>query len=85
MATIKLTVMSKDLEFKPTLHAYNSYINEMQPNNKISPSHNFLMRIVAQKSKANLEELLKLPGASIQIAGKVVEEYAPNIEITVGK
>ncbi|WP_319780795.1 putative phage tail assembly chaperone [Maridesulfovibrio sp.] len=82
---IKLTVQDKDLEFNVEVAHYNSYINEMQPNNKVTPAHNFLMRTVADSCKNSLKELLKLPGASIQIAAAILEEYTPDLEIRVGK
>ena len=82
---IKKVVNGKALEFNIEVAHYNKYINEMQPNNKITPAHNFLMRTVSAETKDNLKELLELPGASIQIAAAVLEDYMPDLEISVGK
>ena len=82
---IKKVVNGKDLEFNIEIAHYNRYINEMQPNNKITPAHNFLMRTVSAETKDNLKELLELPGAAIQIAAAVLEDYMPDLEIKVGK
>ncbi|MDM7114387.1 putative phage tail assembly chaperone, partial [Klebsiella pneumoniae] len=44
---------------------------------------NFLMRIVTPETKEALETILALPGAALQVVGKVLEEYTPELEITV--
>lgn len=81
--TITLTVRGKDLAFAPTVAAYNSYVNELMPDNKVAPAHNYLRRIVTPESKADLAELLALPGAAIQLAAKVNEQFTPDLEIEV--
>lgn len=83
--TITLTVNGKDLTFNVEEADYTKFINEMQPNNKVAPAHNFLMRAVDEASKDDLKDLLKLPGASVNIVGSLVEEYVPDLQITVGK
>lgn len=80
---IVFTVKGKDIAFEPNQVAYNKMINEMTMENKVAPSHNYLTRIVTPETKAALEEILKLPGAAIQLAGKVNEIYVPDLEIEV--
>lgn len=82
---IKLTVNGQDIAFNVSVDAYNAYVNEMMPNNKVAPSHNFLMRTVAGENREALTEVLKLPGAPIELAGAVVEAYRPELSITVKK
>lgn len=82
---IELTVNGEDLAFDVTVEDYNAYINEMMPNNKVAPSHNFLMRTVAHDHRDRLAAVLKLPGAAIELAGAVVEAFRPEISITVKK
>jgi len=41
------------------------------------------MRIVEPESKDALTEILKRPGAALQLTGKVNEIYAPELEIEV--
>ncbi|MGK0668174.1 putative phage tail assembly chaperone [Serratia marcescens] len=43
----------------------------------------YLRRIVAAESKTDLDDLLKLPGAPLQIAEAVNAKYAPKLEIEV--
>lgn len=83
MKAITLTVAGQDLNFEPTMTAYNGYINDLLPGDKVAPSHNYLKRIVALESKEALDELLKRPGAALQLAAAVNAEFAPTLEIAV--
>ncbi|WP_346208972.1 putative phage tail assembly chaperone [Aeromonas salmonicida] len=78
-----LTIAGTDIRFVPTLVAYNSYINGLSMTDKVAPSHQYLKRIVDADSKAALDDLLARPGAALQIAAKVNEQYAPDLEIDV--
>lgn len=83
--TIEMTINGKDITFHIEPDDYNKFVNEMQPTNKVSPAHNFLMRTVDPACKDDLKELLTLPGAAVDIVGEVVEEYKPDLQIIVGK
>ncbi len=82
---ISLPVNDKPLNFTVTLADYNKYIHEITPFNKVSPARNFLMRTVDADSKDALREVVDLPGVGVQIAASVLEEYTPDVTITVGK
>lgn len=82
---ITLTVNGVELHFDVTLSAYDRYINELQPTNKVAPARNFLSRTVCAESREALASLQELPGAVVQLAGTVLMEYTPDLEITVGK
>lgn len=82
---ISLTVNDQPLNFTVTLADYNKYINEMTLINKIAPARNFLMRTVDADSKDALREVVDLPGFGVQIASSILEEYTPDVNITVGK
>ncbi|WP_034633365.1 putative phage tail assembly chaperone [Maridesulfovibrio bastinii] len=82
---IALNINGQEFEFTVTVAIYNQYINEMQPNNKVTPAHNFLMRSIKPEQKDDFKTVMELPGAPIQIAAKIIEEYSPDLEITVGK
>ena len=82
---ISLTVNDKPLNFTVSLGDYNKYINEITPFNKVAPARNFLMRTVDADSKDTLRDLVDLPGVGVQIAASVLEEYTPDVQITVGK
>ncbi|EHN8808817.1 MULTISPECIES: putative phage tail assembly chaperone [Enterobacter cloacae complex] len=80
---INLVVCGKEIVFVPNQTAYNKFINEMAMDNKVAPAHSYLMRIVEPESKDALTEILKRPGAALQLTGKVNEIYAPELEIEV--
>lgn len=80
---IEMNIAGKDVSFAPNVTAYNKYINDITISNKIAPAHNFLMRIVTPETKEALEDILKRPGAALQIVSKVMDEYTPELEITV--
>ena len=80
---ITLTIAGTDISFEPTMTAYNSFINDMMPNDKVAPAHNYLKKIVCPESKEALDELLKRPSAALQLAGAINKEFAPDLEITV--
>lgn len=83
--TIKLTVNGSELTFNMNLAAYNCYLNEVQPTNKVGPAQNLCMRTVAPESKATLQDLLQQPGMGVMLMASLIEEYMPDIKITVGK
>ncbi|MUG31126.1 putative phage tail assembly chaperone [Aeromonas salmonicida] len=81
--TITLTIAGQDISFEPTLVAYNSYINGLSMTDKVAPSHQYLKRIVCTESKEALDALLARPGAALQVAAKVNEQFAPDLDIEV--
>lgn len=82
---IEVEVAGQKLAFEISVTDFNDYLNAMTPTNKVGPAQNFLMRTVAADGKDALREVLKQPSAGVQIAGKIVEEYMPDLNITVGK
>jgi Protein of unknown function (DUF2765). len=83
MEQIKLAVAGVDIVFEPNQTAYNKFINDMAMDNKVAPAHNYLTRIVTADTKEALTEVLKRPGAALQLVAKVNEIYAPELEIEV--
>jgi hypothetical protein len=83
---ITLTIAAATIGFTMTTDDYNSYINEIMPDNKVAPSHNLVMRTVDAEHKEELRGILdSTPGASLQIAGLLNQEFAPSIAISVKK
>lgn len=80
---ITLEVAGKELKFAPTMVAYNGFLNDMMPNDKVAPAHNYLRKIVSAEHKEALSDLLALPGAALQLTAKINEEFAPALDITV--
>ncbi len=80
---ITLTVGSKEIRFNPDIAAYNKYLNEMMPNDKVAPATNYLRRIAHKDDKAYLDEVLHKPGAVMKLLMKVNEEYEEDLDIEV--
>ncbi|NHB87191.1 putative phage tail assembly chaperone [Photorhabdus tasmaniensis] len=84
MKTISLTVSGTDVQFAPTLVAYNKCLNESASGQDVIGAINtYLKRIVVPDHREALNGLLQLPGVAAQIAQKVNELYAPVVEIEV--
>lgn len=83
---IVLSVAGADLKFTVTTEAYTGLVNEVMPDNKVAPNHNFAMRTVDAESKDELKALLENhPGAAVQIGSALAAEFAPQLGITVKK
>lgn len=80
---IEIKVNGLDLVFEPNVTAFNKFINEMSPDNKVTPATNFLRRIVHPDSKVDLDKIIALPGGAVKLAGKVNDIYSPELEFEV--
>ena len=82
---VTIQVGDHELKFVVDTKAYNSYLNEMLPNNKVAPSENFLKRCLADQSQAELLESFCDQGLALNLASTVSEEFVPALEIKVKK
>lgn len=82
---ITLEVGDKEFTFTLTPQDVTKYFNGMTANNKVAPSHNLLSNTVAADQRTDLRSLLANPVMTMQIAGALLEEYAPDVEIIVKK
>lgn len=83
--TIEMSIGATDFSFTLTAQDVTKYFNAMTPTNKVSPAHNLLTGTVKAEQKDALRPLLANPVSTMQIAGALLEEYAPDVEITVKK
>ncbi len=83
---IEIEVDDVELKFSVTRPGYNGFINKVSDKNKVAPAHNFLVMSIDEEQKESLMTILKdNPGAEIQIAGALIEEYVPDLDIVVKK
>lgn len=61
------------------------YFNSMTQNNKVAPANNLLVTTVNQEQRATLKPLLGNPVMVMQLAGALMEEYGPQVDIIVKK
>lgn len=82
---ITLEVGDKEFTFTLTPQDVTKYFNGMTQNNKVAPANNLLVNTVKQEERATLKSLLGNPVTVMQMAGALMEEYGPDVEIIVKK
>ena len=82
---ITLEVGDKEFTFALTPQDVTKYFNGLTANNKVSPANNLLVNTVDQQERATLKPLLVNPVMVMQLAGTLLEEYGPDVEVTVKK
>lgn len=82
---ITLEVGDKEFTFTLTPQDVTKYFNSLTQNNKVAPANNLLVNTVDQQERATLKPLLNNPTMVLQLAGALLEEYAPDVEIIVKK
>ena len=82
---ITLEVGDKEFTFTLTPQDVTKYFNSLTQNNKVAPANNLLVNTVDQQERATLKPLLTNPAMVLQLAGALLEEYGPDVEIIVKK
>lgn len=82
---ITLEVGDQEFTFTLTPQDVTKYFNSMTQNNKVAPANNLLVNTVHQEQRATLKARLGNPVMVMQLAGALMEEYGPDVEIIVKK
>jgi hypothetical protein len=82
---ITLELGDKEFTFTLTPQDVTKYFNAMTQNNKVAPANNLLTTTVKQEQRATLKPMLGNPVLVMKLAGALMEEYSPDVEITVKK
>lgn len=82
---IALEIGDKEFTFNLTPADVTKYFNAITQNNKVAPSNNLLTTTVETEQLATLRPLLANPMLTMKVAGALLEEYAPDVEVTVKK
>ena len=82
---ITLTIGETDFIFTLAPQDVTKYFNAVNPNNKVAPSNNLLTTTIKAEQLPALRPLLRNPVLTMQLAGMLLEEYAPDVEIVVKK
>ena len=82
---ITLEVGDQEFTFNLTPQDVTKYFNALTQTNKVAPGNNLLMTTVKQEQRATLKPLLANPVMVMQLAGTLLEEYAPDVEVIVKK
>lgn len=83
----QITVAAGDTElnFNVGLTEYNDLINKMTQTNKVAPMHQFLLRCAADDDTKSAVKTYYAMGATLDLAGVLIEEYKPAVEFSVKK
>ena len=74
-----------DCEFSVTLKDFEDFQNELASGKGISaPAKNLLRRTIKAEQKEDLQALCE-DGLAAEIAGTVIQEFRPKVEISVKK
>ncbi|WP_416425764.1 putative phage tail assembly chaperone [Pseudomonas sp. App30] len=82
---ITLQVGESEFTFGLSPQDVAKYFNAVTPTNKVAPSNNLLTTTVKAEQLAALRPLLGNPVLTMQIAGALLEDYSPDIEVVVKK
>lgn len=82
---ITLELGDQEFDFTLTSADVTKYLNSITQTSKVAPSHNLLVQTVKQEQLASLRPHLKNPMLAIELAGTLLEEYSPDISVTVKK
>ena len=82
---ITLEFADKEFTFRMTPQDVTKYFNSTTNNNKVAPANNLLMTTVKQDEKASLKPFLANPVTVMELAGALLEEYSPDIDVIVKK
>lgn len=82
---ITLEIGEQEFTFSLAPKDVTRYFNAVTPNNKVAPSNNLLTTTVLPAHLPALRPLLTNPVLTMQLAGMLLEEYAPDVEVVVKK
>lgn len=82
---ITLTVGENEFKFKVSTTEYNTFVNDMKPDSKIVPAKNFVKRCLVDKGQTAAIEDLCDHGLAPDLAGALIEEFRPKLEIEIKK
>ena len=85
---ITITVKGVDLKFDVTDDNYSAFINGSMATDKIQAMNNLLIMSVISGSRDSLNDILngrKRPSKIIAICAALIEEYDPDLDVTIKK
>ena len=82
---ITLEIGDRDFTFSLTPQDVTMYVYSTTNNNKLAPANNLLVSTVKQEERASLKPLLANPVTVMELAGALLEEYSPDLDIIVKK
>ncbi len=75
----------EEMAFKVTLVTYNDCVNSIQPNSKVAPMHNFLVRCADNDETKTAVKKAYQEAMTQDLFAAVLEEYKPKVSFTAKK
>ncbi|MCS6158399.1 putative phage tail assembly chaperone [Shewanella baltica] len=84
---ITLTIGKQDFTFAVNTQDHNDFVDAAARGGSLTAAaHNFAVRAIESDQKEDFKKLLEnSPGAELQIAGALKEEFSPVLEIAIKK
>ena len=84
---IVLTIAGTEFTFNLTVQDHSDFVDSVARGGSMTAaSHNLVMRTIDNSQKEDFKKVLEeSPGAELQIAGVLKNEFAPVLEIAVKK
>ena len=82
---ITLVIGGEDFAFDVTIDHYNMFINRMTLDSKVAPAVNLCRDTLVDRAQLPKLNALLDRGLALDIAGKLIEEFRPKVEIEVKK
>lgn len=83
--TAEVDVNGVSFTFHRDSAAYDTFVNDLKDNNKITPAKDYLLAIIDPAQRADLLEIINLPNLALMLAGEVNKVFLPKFNITVKK
>lgn len=85
-----VTINDQDFDFSIGVDEYNRYINETNPNDKVAPAFNFLMRTVNEKQKEDFKKVVLVDNKPngflvMQVVGEMVGDVTGKVKVSLKK
>ncbi len=82
---ITLAIGGVDYEFKVSTQDFNNFVNRVGQESKVVPAINLVRGCLMDKEQKDALNDLIDRGYALDIAGKLIEEFHPELEIEVKK
>ena len=82
---ITLVIGGEEFAFGVTIEHYNLFVNRMTLDSKVAPAVNLCRDTLVDREQLPKLNALLDRGLALDIAGKLIEEFRPKVEIEVKK
>lgn len=82
---LELDINGVELKFIFDNAAYDQFVNDVKEDNKLTPSKDYLLALIAPEHRSTLLEIINLPNVALTLMAEVNKAFVPKLDITVKK